>query len=324
MKNIIRLHLLVSLFILLGAAPPSQKALPAPKISIQTHLDKTAVWVGDRLNYTVRAIHDSDVEFVLDNLKEEKLRLAPFVVHGIKIFQGEWADKKKILEVTFALSSYETGKDKLTIPSFTLYYFLSGDQKDKKESAAETFLVPPIQVGLRSTLSGSKLIPREVKPATTIGVTRRILPLLLGVAGMIFLAVCGARWVWRTLHRERSTKKRLSRKSREKLVIEHLGRIRAIKGQSPQDLILFYGEVSHFLREYLNQWLEIEAAGLTPEEIEMSLRTAGTNGSLAEQIRTILEQCDEVRYTRDGLRLGKELQTEMMGAVEKVVVSHGT
>jgi len=91
--------------------------------------------------------------------------------------------------------------------------------------------------------------------------------------------------------------------------------------ESPEDFSRLSAEVSQFLRQYATEWLGIEAVGLTPEEIETALREAGTNSSVAGQIRAILEQCDGVRYGKDGLGLRMEQQKDLLDALERVVTS---
>lgn len=322
MKKTAWFQLLVLLLITLGAAPPAEKGPKGLKVSITTRLDKTALWVGDTLNYTIRVIHDRDLEFVLDNLKKENLPLAPFVVHGVTIHQGDWAQDKKLLEVTIRLSSYEFGKTELTIPPFNLYYFKGETGRKAEDALAEAVQVPAVRVGLRSTLSGNELKPRDFKPLSDIDLRWGIGALLLGLTGMTFLAVRGVRGAWRTFHTRRQAKGCLSPRVRQKLAEEGLERIRSIRGETLEELTLFYTEVSQFLREYLSQWLEIEAPGLTPEEIGMALEKANVEGPLAQEIRNVLEQCDAVHYGKDGLRLGGDLRDQIFGAMERIVRSH--
>src|ERR671919_99570 len=97
-------HLLCLLpFLLLGlvAATPGPKAKRS-KIAISTHVDKTAIWVGDTLQYRIRAVHEKDIDFVIDNLKAENLNLAPFVVRDIAVRQSAFRDNKNLLEVTLS------------------------------------------------------------------------------------------------------------------------------------------------------------------------------------------------------------------------------
>lgn len=301
----------------LGAAPPAKKS-PA-KVSITTRLDQTAMWVGDLIHYTVRAVHDKDIEFVLDNIHKENFSLAPFVVRDAKIQGGDWAQNKKFLEITFSLTTYDSGKTELTIPSFHLYYFLRDTQVERKEAQAESVQVPAMKVGLRSTLGSGPMKLRDSTAVASLEPWHWLAPLVLGITGMLYLVVQGGKWAWIFLHAARAPKKRLSRYAMDKWVQENFARIRGLEGDSPEKLTHFYSEVAQFLRQYLTERLEIEAAGLTPEEIEQALIRAGMNGSNSRQVRTVLEQCEIVHYRKDGIQRGAELKSGVLEAVEKVV-----
>jgi len=308
------------LWLIASAASPQVKGAAQPaKFSIMTRLDKTALWVGDRLSYKIQVIHDPDIEFVLDQLKKERLSLAPFVLREIAIRQGKWAGGKRRLEITLLLSSYEIGRPELTIPSLDLYYFIHDPAAGKREPQAQVAKVPAMRVGLRSTLSGGPPQPRDAKPIVPRGIGRGLLALVLGLAGMIFLAVRGARRIWTARAADREKKPGLSPQARARLAQEGWARIRALGGESPEDLTRFYTETSQFLRHYLSQWLEIETAGLTPEEIEAALERAKVDGPIVREVRAVLEQCDAVRYGRDGLKLGAELRPRLLEAVERIL-----
>lgn len=102
-------------------------------------------------------------------------------------------------------------------------------------------------------------------------------------------------------------------------VQDRLSRIRSRSADSPQELASFYGDLADFLRAYLVQRLDIETAGLTPEEVERALTEAGTNGAISAQVKSVLEQCETVLYRKDGSRLGAELKDSVLEAVEKIV-----
>jgi hypothetical protein len=68
--------------------------------------------------------------------------------------------------------------------------------------------------------------------------------------------------------------------------------------EEPQSL---YAAIGQFMRQYLTEWLDVEARGLTPLEAEQALQTAGYNGTFAQRVRTVLEQCEEAQYgKKDG------------------------
>ena len=126
----------------LAAAAPADKKPKVQKIAVSTHLDKTAVWVGDIFHYTVRAIHDPDVEIVQEPLKRESLNLAPFVVRDVTVRHGSLGSNKKVTEVSLLLTTYESGQSELRIPSFVLYYFTRKAGSEKSgDTLAESFSV---------------------------------------------------------------------------------------------------------------------------------------------------------------------------------------
>lgn len=303
----------------LGAAPAPKKSSQEAKVSIEARLGKTAIWVGDTLTYTIRAIYDHDVEVAMDQIKKESLALAPFVVRAIEVEHGEWSSNKKLLEITLQLTTYEIGRSELTIPSIPLYYFIREAGVGRKESQAETVRIPAARIGLRSTLSPGPPRPRDFKPPIDIDPTRILIPLFLGLAGLSFAGAHGSRWAWKFLHAPKAKRRTLGRHAREKLAQDNLAKIRAIGSESEEDFERFYRAVSSFLRQYLEESLELEASGLTPEEIEKALQQAGAKDSLAQQISAILQQCDAVRYRSDGPRLARERRGEVQQAFEKAV-----
>jgi hypothetical protein len=98
---------------------------------------------------------------------------------------------------------------------------------------------------------------------------------------------------------------------------DFLRSIQAMDRDSPADQLRFYAEVSRFVREYLGQWLEVEVASLTPEEVARVLESHGHDG-LGAPVKTILERCEDVLYTRQGAELGRDWRDEVRGDLGKL------
>ena len=312
-----RLLLLLLALTTLGAAPVEKK-LKAPKIAVSTHLDKTAVWVGDMFHYTVRAIHDPNIEIVLEPLKKESLNLAPFVVREVTVRHSAFGGDKKVTEVILLLATYESGQAELRIPSFVLYYFtLKAGSEKGGDTLAESFPVPATRVGLRSTLTADALRPRDSRVISRAGPERWMAALALGLAGMIFLAVQFTRLLWTSSSTEKPKTRHLSRRAKARMLQDFLRATQKMGRDSAEDQLRFYGEVSRFVREYLGQSLEIDVSSLTPDEVASALKSHGQDG-LGAPVKILLERCEQVLYTRRGADLGRDWRDEVQGELGKL------
>jgi hypothetical protein len=316
MKSLAGIIILPLALLTLGAAAPVQRAKD-PKIALSTQLDRTAIWVGDTFHYTVKAVHDPAIEIVVDNLKKENVNLAPFVVREIALRHGTLGANKKVTEIKFLLTTYESGQAELKIPSFPLYYFTrTAAARASTESAAESVAVPVTKIGLRSTLTSDNPRLRDSREIWQVARLRWTIPLALGLAGLIWLALQLGRRLWSSRHKEQPIIRRLSRRARQRMMRDFLRQAQTIGKDSPAEQQRYYAEVSQFLRGYLSESLEIDAAGLTAQEIESALREQGQNG-LSAPVKSILERCEQVLYSPQGLELAQRWRDEVQGELGK-------
>jgi hypothetical protein len=280
----------------LAAAPAGPKQqLP---FSVTTRFDRTAIWVGDSLEYTIQVIHPKSVQFVSDELKKENLSLPPFVLRSVRAEEREWRDDSKLFEVVLLLTTYESGKSELVVPPVALYYFRRDGAVSEKEARAQALRIPAQKIALRSTLSGGQLRLRDFKQIQPVDLAPAIGALVLGLIGMGFVGSRVAVRLWHAVHRDRAAKRPVSRRVRTRWIQEGLQRIRLMAQQPSQDPQAFYTEIGQFTRQYLTEWLNVEARGLTPEEAEQALQAAGYNGAFAQRVRSVLEQCEEAQYRK--------------------------
>jgi len=319
MKRAVLCVLLLFVAVELEAAPASQKGqLP---FSVTTRLDRTAIWVGDSLEYTIQVIHPRSVQFVVDDLKKENLSLPPFVLRAIRVEEREWRDDKKLFEVVLLLTTYESGKSELVVPPVALYYFRREGTVSEKEARAQAIRIPPQKIALRSTLPGGQAKLREFKQIHPVDPTYAIGALVLGLIGMGFVGSRATARLWHAVHRDKVIKRPVSRRVRERWIHEGLQRIRQMAKEPAKDSPIFYAEIGQFVRQYLTEWLDVEARGLTPGEAEQALQAAGCNGAFAQRVRAVLEQCEEAQYgNRDGLPPGNgQHQASLIESLEQTI-----
>lgn len=315
MKNIVLLAMLLALPCAAGAQAPDKK----PPVTVTPQLDKTAIWVGDNLRYTIRAVHDSNVEMVLDNFTKERLPLAPFVVRDIDIRHKDWAAHTKAVEITLTLTTFETGKDSLTIPLVPLYYFVREPGAAEKERAVDSVAAPAMPVGLRSALVAESLIPRTNKPVQGPGLAQALLPLGLALVGLLGLAAFAGWRAWRRMHPDQMTGQ-LSREARERIVRASLSRLHTDVSDSGEDPRRWSGAMASTLRGMMSELFQISGAAQTPEEIETALARSGADASLAAQVKAVLGQCEALRYGRDSSGAGP-MRAQLLQSVEGLMQS---
>jgi hypothetical protein len=313
MKKIILAALLIALPCMAGAQQPEKK----PPVSVTAQLDKTAIWVGDDLRYTIRAVYEPNVEMVLDNFTRERLPLAPFVLRDIDIRHKDWVGNNKAVEITLTLTTFETGKDSLTIPLVPLYYFVRGPGAAEKERPVDSVAAAATPVGLRSALVAESLIPRSNKPPRSPGLAAVLLPLGLGLGGLLGLGGVAGWRLWRRRHPE-ETAGQLSRQAREGIVRANLARLHAEVPASGDDPRRWSGAMASSLRSMMSELFQIPGQAQTPEEIEAALARSGADMSLAAEVKTLLGECEALRYGRDGSGAERP-RAQLLQSVERLM-----
>jgi hypothetical protein len=311
MKFLVSLKFMLIAALALGAGAPVAQRPKDSRIAVSTQLDRTAIWVGDVFQYSVKAVHDAAIEVVVDNLRKENLNLAPFLVRDVWVRQDNFGANKRITEITLRLTTYESGQGELKIPSFPLYYFTrTAAVRPASENAAESVPVPVTRIGLRSTLTADSLRPRDSREIRPVTRQHWLIPMVLGLLGLCWLAFQLLRRLWAKSHLDRPVKKRLGRRARLRLVRDFIKQAQAVGRNSAADQQRYYAEVSQFVRSYLNESLEIDAASMTAQEVESALGTLGQNG-LGAPVKIILQRCEQVLYSPQGPQLGAEWRDDM-------------
>jgi hypothetical protein len=282
-----------------AAAPASPK--PQLAFAVTTRFNRTAIWVGDSLEYTIQVIHPRSVQFVADDLKKENLALPPFVVRSVLAEERDWRGDQKLFEVVLLLTTYESGKPELVVPPVALYYFRRDGAVAEKEARAQAIRIPAQKIALRSTLTGGSPRLREFKEIRPVDPVPAIGALVLGFIGVGFVGSRAAMRLWRVVQRDTAAKSPVSRRVRARWIDEGLQRIQQLAQEPSPDSKTIYAETGYFMRQYLTEWLNVEARGLTPLEAEQALEGAGCNSAFVQRVRSILEQCEEAQYReRDG------------------------
>lgn len=286
-------------------------------IRLEVRANRTAIWAGDRLEYRVLVEYPNEIEFVLDNLRKEEMSLEPFEVLSLRSQVRGLAGGKRLLELVLELTSFETGVEELEVPSFNLYYFRRGEGSGDGESEAQTLTVPPMKIGLRSTLlAGSRAI-RELELEAGLVRSGWQWPGLVGVLGLVGVAALASRRLLVKLSRTDWRQRRARRRARESFLRQSLERINRMGLESREQVEEFYRRASELVRALVAERLG-DGAGLVPEEVERALISVGEEAERAREVRRVLEECDAIRYRPDGFEQGRRQREEFLRRIEEL------
>jgi hypothetical protein len=271
-------------------------------LDLHVRTNRTAMWVGDRLQYIVRVEHGPSVEFVSDHLKKEEMNLQPFELLDVRNTTGALPNGRKFFEVKLLLTIYDVGRTEAVVPSFNLFYFRQGKAQSKDDSPAEILTVPTLTVGLRSTLADPAGRIRDYKDVLPIPTVGWVLPEILGWCGLAAIAICIA-WLAVAQIRSQFWKRSMAARTNQKSLSESLDEIRHAPVESAEEVDSFYKKASGILRA-------------------LAAAKVGDGDGLAPTFAELLEQCDVIRYAPDGLERGRNARQEFLRKLEELTERH--
>lgn len=289
----IRTGLIVASFLLL-CRPWLSAQVPAPEVTVQTVLSKTAVWLGDPLRYEVSVVHDDSVEVIRDNLEPENLNLEPFTILEMESEERPLGEKT-VHKFTFLLALHEPVEQEATIPSFNIFYATRqpGRLGSGQEVETHTLVIPPQNVGFRSTLTSDS---RDIRDGIRVRQAETPARLVWYPGWLIlgYLVVLGSRRLvthWRTRD---SGRVEIDFSEVKKSTLE---RVNALSKAAAEDFPQICRALSEALKEALGKLYGLPAASLTTEELERELSERQIPESLVSEIVQLLAECDRVRYS---------------------------
>jgi hypothetical protein len=277
-----------------GQGPREEPA--APPVQVHASVDRTAIWVGDRLTYSVDIVCRRGVEILLEDLAKEKLRVNGLDVIGSDTTMTRDASERTTYRLRYVLTTYRVDMPSLSIdPISARYYERRPGQRLQDIAPAGEAQIPGAVVVLRSTLPDQQTYelrdegvraprPPMLARAQSIGLAL----LVISLAPAAFVAAALLR------RRPRTTGRRSARRVR----MDHratLERLRSLDVTTEEERRRAYDEISAAVREHLAATSGVPAPSLTAAEIDAALETAGTRAS-RESVTTLLVSCDDARY----------------------------
>lgn len=286
-------------------APAERRPADAapPPVQVETSVSRTAVWVGDRVTYTVRLRCAPRVEIVADDLVADRLQTSGLEMLSVTADRDTTEPYRRdeiVHRVRYTFVTYRIDDAPLTIAEFPVRYSITrpGANADAGAPAGEV-RVPALSVALRSTMaendSGRAIrdgrarlpVPRRVRLAEPLGL------------GLLLLAVAPvALWVFGLIRRLRRARARPEGRTTRKQLRASLDDIKALDVRSVESRREACAQLDTWVRHRVREATGVEAAALTPPELSVALSHAA-GAPWLESVHAVLAECERAKYAAE-------------------------
>ena len=280
-----------------GTAGTMAAAAEPRPVDVQTSVSQTAVFVADRVTYTIRIACEKGVDILADDLAKDKLRVEGLEILGSDSDRAAGRDDRAVYTFRYNLTTYRVDVPQLSIAPLTVRYYVKRPGQRLSDAApAGEVQVPATVIAFRSALpegqdsyairDGRSPLPRRLRYAWLQPVGISLIVLSIVPAGV---AVIGIR------RRMRPRQKARSPREVRHDQLESLDALQALDLSTPAVRRDAYSRVNGLVRDHLHVVTGVDASALTPAEIAMAMRAH--NGRMPlELTATVLDACDEARY----------------------------
>ena len=283
-------------------------------IAIRTWVDRTALWVGDRVTFTIEITCKPGVDVLADDVSRDKLKL-----EGLEVVDGSsdrrtGTDGAAIYEFRYILTTYRVDAAALKIAPLRVRYAVKRAGQRLEDAAPAGDVEAP-----GATLAFRSVLPEEADAAAIrsdkaphVRPARFAALQLIGI-GLVILSAVPAVIAIAALAR-RARRPRVRRSAR---TVRHEERVslEAVKTMAVDTVERrreAFTRLDALVRDHLRDACGVRAGSLTSDEVPFAL--AATRAKVpAELIASVLGTCELGRYapphampTADGCRTAIE------------------
>jgi hypothetical protein len=278
-----------------AAAPPEGE--PAGEIAVRTWPDRTALWVGDRVTFTVEIECAPAVDIVTDDLSQEKLTLDGLELVDTTVEREESAAGQVTYRFHYRLTAYDALATRLQIGTMGVRYGRrrAGQQVDEEVRAGEV-AVPGAMLALRSTIPDAldAVAVRDRRPMAAVPLVVRLArPIGLGL--LLVSAVPLLVWIVALVRKRQPKVKRGSTRAERSRSRQDLEGIDTSIAGSEAERRDAYARLDGVVRRHVASVSGLPAEALTPSELERRLGEK-TSRLAPETVRAMLDECERAKY----------------------------
>lgn len=310
----------------LPAVPSTSKQPSAPppvqQVEVQALLDRTALWVGDRVTYTIKLKCQPGVDILADDLSPDKLKLDGFEVLGNDTDRNVGPGDTTTYRFRYYLTTYNVDPTTLKIGAMDVRYYIKrpGQRIEDSTQAGEVEL-PALSATVRSLLPDDQKTysVRDARPAAVRPLRYTMLQ-SVGI-GLVVISIAPALLFAFMLVR-RIRQRRAGRSPRQVREGEQtsLETLRSMDITTAEGRCKVYARLNSLVRDHLRDVSGIHASNLTSAEIGPAISERGARLS-AELVTSVLTACEQALYAPVDLLPSAEACRQTLKHAEQVLAS---
>ena len=271
-------------------------------LEVTASFDRSAMWVADRVTYTVVLTCRRGVDVLADDMARDKVHLDGLELAGVDSSREDRGDGVTTYRYAYHLTSYKVDQPTQKFGEMRVrYYVKRPGQRVEDAAPAGDVMVPGASLVVRSTLpdEAQTAVFRDARPAQQRSTLLAALQ-PIGVGLVIVSIVPAALWVALLVTRARA---RTAHRSARQVRHEEQSTLEALKAV---DLTTeggrreAYDRVNSLVRMHLREACGVPVDGLTAAEVAPAL--SARSGRLpVELVASVLSACEQARYGANGV-----------------------
>ena len=258
-------------------------------ISIESSVDRSTIFIGDVITYSVVIAHDPEVHLRLPALAAN---LGMFEIRDYKVYDPEKAGSQISEKIEYLISTFDTGE--YEIPELAVEYTVADD------STIFTIKSEPIAVTVESLNPDEAGDIRDIKPPL---LPRPNYGTYITYGSILLILVALAIVIFYLLKRRREGKSLLPRKQKpmrpaHEIAMEELERLVAADLHNHGQVKEYYIRLSDIIRQYIENRFYIPALEMTTGQLIAVMSSEGLDAEYIDMMRIFLDQCDLVKFAK--------------------------
>ncbi len=267
-------------------------------ISIESKVDKSTIYIGDVIQYSVILTHDPDVKVYMPELATN---LGMFELRDYKVLDPQEEDGKTVSQTDYLLSTFDTGE--YEIPELQIGYSTESD------STVRFIKTEPIMITIQSLNPEIDSDIRDIKPMRVPPMSYRQYIIIGGIVLLVLAAVFAAWYFYRRYKQGKSILpvRQAPPRPAHEVALEALNALVAGNLLEEKQFKAYYIELSDIVRHYIRNRFYIDAPEMTTSQLLDEMERQQLDTEYRDMMDTFLNGCDLVKFAK---YVPQELETK--------------